>query len=72
MTTYTYLTTIVHNKRSAISTFETVVSVITTESLTDPFHAMAEVKPTKVRILSLSGLDLDSLFRIKIWCKMST
>lgn len=60
LTTYTYLTTIVHNKRSAISTFETVVAVITTESLTDPFHAMAEVKPTKVRILSLLGSDLYS------------
>lgn len=52
MTTYTYLTTIVQNKRSAISTFETIVSVVTTESVTNLFDTdfLADFKPTKVRI----------------------
>lgn len=52
MTTYTYLTTVVHNKRSAISTFETIVSVVTTESLTNLYatDVMADIKPTKVRV----------------------
>lgn len=50
MTTYTYLTTVVQNKRSAISTFETIVSVITTESLTNMYaDLLGELKPTKVR-----------------------
>lgn len=51
MTTYTYLTTVVQNKRSAISTFETIVSVVTTESLTNVFATdlMPDIKPTKVR-----------------------
>lgn len=55
MTTYTYLTTIVHNKRSAISTFETIVSVVTTESLTNLYasEVMADLKPTKVRLIML-------------------
>lgn len=52
MTTYTYLTTVVQNKRSAISTFETIVSVVTTESLTNLYASdvLADLKPTKVRI----------------------
>lgn len=50
MTTYTYLTTVVQNKRSAISTFETIVSVVTTESLTNLYpDILADLKPTKVR-----------------------
>lgn len=53
MTTYTYLTTVVQNKRSDISTFETIVSVITTESLTNlPVYAtdiFPDIKPTNVR-----------------------
>lgn len=50
MTTYTYLTTVVQNKRSAISTFETIVSVVTTESLTNYQDLLADLKPTKVRV----------------------
>lgn len=53
MTTYTYLTTVVQNKRSAISTFETIVSVVTTESITNYPDVLAELKPTKVRIGTL-------------------
>lgn len=51
MTTYTYLTTVIQNKRSAISTFETIVSVITTESLTNVLASdiLGDLKPTKVR-----------------------
>lgn len=51
MTTYTYLTTVVQNKRSAVSTFETIVSVVTTESLTNLYatDVFADIKPTKVR-----------------------
>lgn len=53
MTTYTYLTTVVQNKRSAVSTFETIVSVVTTESLTNLYatDVLADLKPTKVRFL---------------------
>lgn len=50
MTTYTYLTTVVQNKRSAISTFETIVSVVTTESISNYPDILADIKPTKVRI----------------------
>lgn len=52
LTTFTYLTTVVQNKRSAISTFETIVSVVTTESLTNLYATdlMPDIKPTKVRI----------------------
>lgn len=55
LTTFTYLTTIVQNKRSAISTFETIVSVVTTESLTNLYATdlIADIKPTKVRIQCL-------------------
>lgn len=55
MTTYTYLTTVVQNKRSAISTFETIVSVVTTESLTNLYDTdvIADLKPTKVRVTNL-------------------
>lgn len=58
MTTYTYLTTVVQNKRSAISTFETIVSVVTTESLTNLYatDVMADLKPTKVRVARLDPL----------------
>lgn len=57
MTTYTYLTTVVQNKRSAISTFETIVSVVTTESLTNLYdtEALLDLKPTKVRFGTLVG-----------------
>lgn len=53
MTTYTYLTTVVQNKRSAISTFETIVSVVTTESLTNLYatDVLADLQPTKVRFI---------------------
>lgn len=52
MTTFTYLTTVVQNKRSAVSTFETIVSVVTTESLTNLYatDVIPDFKPTKVRI----------------------
>lgn len=53
MTTYTYLTTVVQNKRSAISTFETIVSVVTTESISNYPDMLADIKPTKVRIGTL-------------------
>lgn len=51
LTTYTYLTTVIQNKRSAISTFETIVSVVTTETLTNDFATdlLFDIKPTKVR-----------------------
>lgn len=60
MTTYTYLTTVVQNKRSAISTFETIVSVVTTESLTNLYASdvLADLKPTKVRFGTLEGTSL--------------
>ncbi|KAH9634377.1 hypothetical protein HF086_010857 [Spodoptera exigua] len=56
MTTYTYLTTVVQNKRSAISTFETIVSVVTTESLTNLYDTdvIPDLKPTKVRFGTLT------------------
>lgn len=52
MTTYTYLTTVVQNRRSAVSTFETIVSVVTTESVTNVYatDVFTELKPTKVRL----------------------
>lgn len=52
LTTYTYLSTVIQNKRSTVSTFETIVSVITTESLTDAFDTSykADIKPTHVRM----------------------
>ncbi|XP_047516910.1 uncharacterized protein LOC125057315 isoform X3 [Pieris napi] len=58
MTTYTYLTTIVHNKRSAISTFETIVSVVTTESLTNLYasEVLADLKPTKTKYMDVKTI----------------
>lgn len=61
MTTYTYLTTVVQNKRSAISTFETIVSVVTTESISNYHDVLADLKPTKVRI----GTLVDDISRIQ-------
>lgn len=60
MTTYTYLTTVVQNKRSAISTFETIVSVVTTESITNYPGALADLEPTKVRIGTLVDSNLQN------------
>ncbi|XP_045507324.1 uncharacterized protein LOC123703410 isoform X1 [Colias croceus] len=59
MTTYTYLTTIVQNKRSAISTFETIVSVVTTESLTNLYatDVLAELKPTKTKYMEVKTIQ---------------
>ncbi|XP_038219351.1 uncharacterized protein LOC119837692 [Zerene cesonia] len=59
MTTYTYLTTIVQNKRSAISTFETIVSVVTTESLTNLYASdvLAELKPTKTKYMEVKTIQ---------------
>ncbi|KAJ2941010.1 hypothetical protein O0L34_g13139 [Tuta absoluta] len=59
MTTYTYLTTVVHNKRSAISTFETIVSVVTTESLTHlyPTAVMPDIKPTKTKYMEVKTIQ---------------
>ncbi|CAK1595421.1 unnamed protein product [Parnassius mnemosyne] len=59
MTTYTYLTTVVQNKRSAISTFETIVSVITTESLTNLFASdlLGELKPTKTKFMEIKTIQ---------------
>lgn len=67
MTTYTYLTTVVQNKRSAISTFETIVSVVTTESLTNLYDTdvLPDLKPTKVRFGTLVGQSLME----SIWFK---
>lgn len=64
MTTYTYLTTVVHNKRSAISTFETIVSVVTTESLTNLYNTdvIPDLKPTKVRFGNPVGKTLHEPF----------
>lgn len=62
MTTYTYLTTVVQNKRSAISTFETIVSVVTTESLTNLYDTdvIPDLNPTKVRFGTPVGRILDN------------
>ncbi|XP_053618829.1 uncharacterized protein LOC128680085 isoform X2 [Plodia interpunctella] len=59
MTTYTYLTTVVQNKRSAISTFETIVSVVTTESLTNLYASdlMADIKPTKTKYMEVKTIQ---------------
>ncbi|XP_063835121.1 uncharacterized protein LOC135084268 isoform X1 [Ostrinia nubilalis] len=59
MTTYTYLTTVVQNKRSAISTFETIVSVVTTESLTNLYASdiLAELKPTKTKYMEVKTIQ---------------
>lgn len=71
MTTYTYLTTVVQNKRSAISTFETIVSVVTTESLTNLYDTdvIPDLKPTKVRFGTPVGQfpndsDIPSYFNL--------
>ncbi|XP_064075147.1 uncharacterized protein LOC113393742 isoform X2 [Vanessa tameamea] len=59
MTTYTYLTTVVQNKRSAISTFETIVSVVTTESLTNLYatDVLADLKPTKTKYMEVKTIQ---------------
>ncbi|KPJ19267.1 63 kDa sperm flagellar membrane protein [Papilio machaon] len=59
MTTYTYLTTVVQNKRSAISTFETIVSVITTESLTNMYASdlLGDLKPTKLKFMEIKTIQ---------------
>ncbi|CAH0764833.1 unnamed protein product [Diatraea saccharalis] len=59
MTTYTYLTTVVQNKRSAISTFETIVSVVTTESLTNLYASdvLADIKPTKTKYMEVKTIQ---------------
>lgn len=56
LTTFTYLTTVLHNKKSAVSTFETTISVVTTESLTNLFATdlVPAIQPTRVRLLILS------------------
>ncbi|XP_052745294.1 uncharacterized protein LOC112058337 isoform X2 [Bicyclus anynana] len=58
MTTYTYLTTVVQNKRSAVSTFETIVSVVTTESLTNLYatDVLADIKPTKTKYMEVKTI----------------
>lgn len=65
MTTYTYLTTVVQNKRSAISTFETIVSVVTTESLTSIYatDVVADLKPTKVRFWYPDYLETETILK---------
>lgn len=69
MTTYTYLTTVVQNKRSAISTFETIVSVVTTESLTNLYDTdvLPDLKPTKVRFGTLVGQILNKSGNSELW-----
>ncbi|XP_050555460.1 uncharacterized protein LOC118280777 isoform X1 [Spodoptera frugiperda] len=59
MTTYTYLTTVVQNKRSAISTFETIVSVVTTESLTNLYDTdvIPDLKPTKTKYMEVKTIQ---------------
>ncbi|KAJ8707391.1 hypothetical protein PYW08_010643 [Mythimna loreyi] len=59
MTTYTYLTTVVQNKRSAISTFETIVSVVTTESLTNLYDTdvLPDLKPTKTKYMEVKTIQ---------------
>nr|XP_034836948.1 uncharacterized protein LOC117993281 isoform X1 [Maniola hyperantus] len=59
MTTYTYLTTVVQNKRSAVSTFETIVSVVTTESLTNLYatDVLADIKPSKTKYMEVKTIQ---------------
>lgn len=83
MTTYTYLTTVVQNKRSAVSTFETIVSVVTTESLTNLYatDVLADLKPTKVRVTILEPIiptyhnvlgSKDPFQNIPITCRINS
>ncbi|GBP41689.1 63 kDa sperm flagellar membrane protein [Eumeta japonica] len=72
LTTYTYLTTIIQNKRSAVSTFETIVSVVTTESLTGLYASdlIADLYPTKTKHIDVKTIS-PSLPNTKLFSSSS-